>query len=240
MAFLRAAPVALAPLAKTGSRLYTGGYCGWKRTRRQGSSTSAARSRGLPCLVTLPGHPLGARPDEGLTLPVNVPELFFLLTRDADDREFFGVPRDVTREPLAEHPGIERVGLHPFSRLVELLRRDDLTRRARRGELPPQPEAKAARFIDDKDRVAAGQQRLHPRPEFVREEPPRRLGRGVPLLRHDNVARLVDVQPELDRRDRSLILVVDVRVRGHPCAMNNAFLHSDGELPRSPATFHAT
>ena len=55
MAFLRCAPVAFAPLAKTASLFLTGGYCGWKRTMRQAHSTRAALSRGFPRLVTLPG-----------------------------------------------------------------------------------------------------------------------------------------------------------------------------------------
>jgi len=39
---------------RTLKRFFTGGYCGWKRTMRQAHSTSAARNRGLPRLVTLP------------------------------------------------------------------------------------------------------------------------------------------------------------------------------------------
>ena len=58
--FLAPAPGARAPLARTARRFLTGGYCGWKRTMRQAHSTSAARNRGLPCLVTLPGYPFAA------------------------------------------------------------------------------------------------------------------------------------------------------------------------------------
>ena len=53
--FLRTAPGIGEPLARRASRLCTGGYCGWKRTMRQAHSTNAARTRGLPRLVTLPG-----------------------------------------------------------------------------------------------------------------------------------------------------------------------------------------
>ncbi len=47
MAFLRAAPVARAPLPRMPILFATGGYCGWKRTNRHASSTSAARLRAL-------------------------------------------------------------------------------------------------------------------------------------------------------------------------------------------------
>src|SRR5882762_5318969 len=52
IAFLRAAPVASAPLARICRHLTTGLYLGWKRTSLQANSTRAARRRGLPCLVT--------------------------------------------------------------------------------------------------------------------------------------------------------------------------------------------
>src|SRR6266446_2871595 len=52
IAFLRAAPVASAPLARVARHFTIGLYLGWKRTSRQASSTSAALSLGLPCLVT--------------------------------------------------------------------------------------------------------------------------------------------------------------------------------------------
>src|SRR5882724_712341 len=52
IAFLRAAPVASAPFASRCLHFLTARYSGWKRTRRQANSTSAARKRGLPCLVT--------------------------------------------------------------------------------------------------------------------------------------------------------------------------------------------
>ncbi len=210
--------------------------CPWVRSRARPCAWSLVRAR---TSEEAEGNRVAGGWASSLALPVEVPQLLFLLVRDADDREFLAVAGHIAREPLAEHPGVQRIGLHPFALLVELLRRDHVAGRARGRELPAQPEAEAARFIDDEDLMAACQQRPDPRHELRGPQPPRRLGRGVILLRHDDVTLLVNVQPELDRRDRSLILLSGDCLRGHPCGMNNVFLHSAGELPRSPASFHA-
>ena len=70
----------------------------------------------------------------------------------------------------------------------------------RRDELPVEAKAEAARFVNHVHGVSGTQQRLDPRDELLRREPPRRLGQRVIVLRRDHVELRVDIQPKLDRR----------------------------------------
>src|SRR5678815_1871537 len=104
---------------------------------------------------------------------------------------------------------------------------------------PAEPEAKAARFIDREDCVPAPAQLLDPGHELLRPQTPRRLRQSVIVLRDHHVKLLVNVYPELDRRGDVLNLVTGDRECGRPFVMNDCSIHKAGELPRSPAPFHA-
>ena len=106
-------------------------------------------------------------------------------------------------------------------------------------EPPAEPEAEAARFIDDKDAVAFGEERLHPGHEVPGGKAPRRLGRGVVLPGRHDVAGLVNVESELDRRARKATVGSGGANRRRHSAMNDVFFHTKAELNSPPAAFHA-
>ena len=81
---------------------------------------------------------------------------------------------------------------------------------------------------------------LDPGNELLRPEALRRLGRGVIFLRDDHVTLQVDVHSQLDRGCGSFKVVTGGRLCSRPFVMNDCFKHTiAGELPRSPAIFHA-
>ena len=109
------------------------------------------------------------------------------------------------------------------------LRRPRLLQRA------AEPEAEAARLIDDMHRVPSSQQPLDPRHELRRRKPARRSRHRVIVLGDDDINFRVNVQPELDRGEPEASIGC-----GRPFVMNNRFInHKAGELPNSPASFHA-
>ena len=146
------------------------------------------------------GLEYGALSHEGFALPVVAPDLLPLLGRDAYDRKFVGVSLDVSREPLAEHAGVERVGLHAVARLLELARGDDVTRRPERMQPPGEAESKPARLHRRQRHGGPRQQILHPRLEFRGPQPPRGFGRGVSFLQDDHEPFLPNIHSALDRR----------------------------------------
>ena len=79
-----------------------------------------------------------------------MPGAFLLLVRHADHGEFPGVTIDIAGEPLAECGRIAGISFYSGALLVELARRDHVTVRADREQLPIQPEAEATRLVDDR------------------------------------------------------------------------------------------
>lgn len=48
----------------------------------------------------------------------------------------------------------------------------------------------------------------------------------------------MDIHSELDRGRLNLSVVIGARECGRPFVMNDCFIHTAGELPSSPASFH--
>ena len=115
-----------------------------------------------------------------------------------------------------------------------------MTLRPRLLQRAAEPEAEAARLIDDMHRVPSSQQPLDPRHELRRRKPARRSRHRVIVLGDDDINFRVNVQPELDRGEPEASIGCGRRGCGRPFVMNNRFInHKAGELPNSPASFHA-
>ena len=103
-----------------------------------------------------------------------------------------------------------------------------------------QPKAEATRFIDHMDGVPLREQPLDPGHELPWREALRRPQRGVIVLRNDHVRLGMNIEPELDHRGLAVSLGRGSRGCGRPFVMNDClFNHTAGELPSSPASFHA-
>ena len=156
-----------------------------------------------------------------------------------DYRQLAGVAVHITAESLTQGRRIARVGLHAGALLIELPRGDHQAMCPGLLQRPAQPKAKPTRLIDHVHRVACGEQPFDPRHELRRPKAPRRPQRRMIVLRHDDVGLAVDVQPELDHCGLKVSLRAGDRGCGRPFVMNRRFIHKAGELPSSPASFHA-
>ena len=143
-----------------------------------------------------------ARPDQLFALPVEGAGLFFRLARDPHHRELFFVPIDVAAQLQAEGARIASIGLHPLVTLVQLLRTNHLALDPERAQLPLQPEAETARFVDrvELDAGVFRAQLRRPAEERLFAETLRRLGMTPAFLHHHDVKPLVDIDSQLDRK----------------------------------------
>ena len=88
--------------------------------------------------------------------------------------------------------------------------------------------------------MSAGEKRFDPRDKLGGPKAPRRLGRGVILLRDDDVAGRVNVETELDRGAQKATAGSGGPGRDRPNAMMmNILFHTKSMLTSSPAAFHA-
>ena len=126
--------------------------------------------------------------------------LFFLFARHPDHRQLPRVAFTVTREPLAQGGRIARIGLHPRALLVEFARRNDITVRPGRHQLPVKAEPEAARFVDYVHLVPSPQQALHQGHKLPGRKAPGRLGQEMIVLRYGHVKPGMDIQSDLDDR----------------------------------------
>jgi hypothetical protein len=131
---------------------------------------------------------------------VNRAELFLLLARHPHHRQRFPVALHKAIESQAERFGIQAVGLHPLIALIQLLRTDHVALDFQRSQLPLQPKAKPARFVDGVNLCAAFLLELgRPGQKRFLLEPLRRLRIGPSLLANHHVKLLVHINSKLDR-----------------------------------------